>query len=122
MRREASYARRHGDPVLRYRFDLDTAKLGPQLARNGQAGLQRAERAYGRALVKKLVPEFKRSDARRPERLAALRERVKTGPKIEPKAFRHLGRCERWLLAALAETELLKPFKVGRGKDSYDVV
>lgn len=24
--------------------------------------------------------------------------------------------------AVLAETELLKPFKVGRGKDSYDIV
>ncbi|MFY0535603.1 hypothetical protein [Nannocystis pusilla] len=51
--------------------------------------------------MKLLVPEFKLGETRWPERLAALRERLKTGPKVHPKALRLLGRSDSWLLPAL---------------------
>jgi hypothetical protein len=47
------------------------------------------------------VPELKLGETRWPERLAALRERLKTGPKIDPKVLGQLSRHDPWLLPAL---------------------
>jgi hypothetical protein len=88
-------------PVLRYRFITNTQDLGPQLERNWKAIIPRVEKTYGNTLLKQLVPKFKVGGTSWAERLAALRERVKAGPAIDPRALRGVRQAETWLLAAL---------------------
>ncbi|PCC68811.1 hypothetical protein SAMN02745121_09058 [Nannocystis exedens] len=88
-------------PVLRYRFVLNTSDLGAQLERNWRAIIPRVEKTYGNTLLKQLVPGFKVGGTSWAERLAALRERVKAGPAIVPKALKGIYESETWLLAAL---------------------